>query len=85
VQGGPFDCSVDPDVTSGFLADHEATNNRVVDNILRNNGLHVDPATPFAFAASDLALLTVGDHGNCYAGNVFGTSFSLIGVLPPCP
>ena len=84
VQGGPFDCSVDPDVTPGFLADQEATNNRVVDNIVQNNGGNVDPSSPFAFAASDLALLTAGDHGNCYAGNKFGTFFSLIGVLPAC-
>jgi len=85
VQGGPFDCSVDPDVTPGFVAASEATNNRVVDNLLRNNGQNADPAEPFAFAASDLALLTAGDHGNCFAGNVFATSFSLIGVLPSCP
>jgi len=83
VQGGPFDCAVDPDVTPGFVADSEATSNRVVDNVLRNNG--TDPgATPFDFAASDLGLLTAGDHGNCYAGNQFGTSFSVIGVLPAC-
>jgi hypothetical protein len=85
VQGGPFDCGVDPDVTPGFVAKSEAAANRIVDNVLRNNGTNVDPTTPFAFAASDLALLTVGDHANCYAGNVFGTAFSLIGVLPACP
>jgi parallel beta-helix repeat protein len=85
VQGGPFDCNRDPDVTPGFVADHEATNNRVVDNIVRNNGTNPDPATPFGFAASDLGLLTGGDHGNCYAGNQFGTFFSLIGTLPACP
>jgi parallel beta-helix repeat protein len=84
VQGGPFDCAVDPQVTPGFVAASEATNNRVVDNILRNNGTNPDPATPFAFAASDLGLLTAGDHGNCYAGNVFGTFFSVIGILPAC-
>jgi hypothetical protein len=75
---------VDPQVTPGFVAASEATNNRVVDNILRNNGTNPDPATPFAFAASDLGLLTAGDHGNCYAGNVFGTFFSVIGILPAC-
>ncbi len=84
VQGGPFDCAVDPEVTPGFVADSEATNNRVVDNVLRNNGTNPDPATPFAFAASDLGLLTGGDHGNCYAGNQFGTFFSVIGILPAC-
>jgi len=84
VQGGPFNCEKDPDVTPGFIADNEATNNRVVDNFLRNNGTNPEPTSPFAFAASDLALLTAGDHGNCYADNEFGTFFSVIGVLPPC-
>ena len=84
VQGGPFDCAVDPDVTPGFVLGNEATTNRVVDNLLRNNGKNTDPTTPFAFAASDLALLTSGDHGNCYAGNVFGTFFSLIGPPRTC-
>jgi len=85
VQGGPFDCGVDPDVTPGFVAKSEAVGNRILDNILRSNGTNVDPTTPFAFAASDLALLTAGDHGNCYKGNVFSTAFSLIGALPACP
>jgi len=85
VQGGPFDCAVDPTVTPGFIATHEAMNNRIADNVVRNNGLAPDPASPFAFAASDLGLLTSGAHGNCYAGNVFGTSFSFIGPLPACP
>ncbi len=84
VQGGPFDCSVDPTVTPGFVAANEATGNRVLDNLLRNNGTNANPAEPFAFAASDLALLTAGDHGNCYAGNVFATFFSTLGVLPAC-
>jgi parallel beta-helix repeat protein len=84
VQGGPFDCSVDPNVTPGFVALSEATSNSIEDNVLHANGLSPDPASPFAFAASDLGLLTAGDHGNCYAGNVYSTSFSLIGTLPPC-
>jgi hypothetical protein len=50
-----------------------------------NNGTNPNPADPFAFTAADLGLLTFGDHGNCYADNVFTTAFSLIGVLPPCP
>jgi parallel beta-helix repeat protein len=87
VQGGPFDCAVDPDVTGhpGFVAASEATGNGVADNVLRRNGTSVDPAEPFAFAASDLALLTAGDHGNCFAGNTYETFFSVIGVLPACP
>jgi len=83
--GGPFDCSVDPEVTPGFVADNEATNNRIVENLLANNGTNPDPTSPFVFAASDLGLLTTDDHGNCYAGNVFATFFSTLGVLPPCP
>ena len=84
VLGGPFDCGVDPEVTPGFVADGEATNNRVVDNVLRNDGTNPDPSAPFAFATSHLGLLTGADHGNCYAGNQFGTFFSLIGLLPAC-
>jgi len=84
VQGGPFDCSVDPTVTPGFVALSEATDNRIEDNVLTSNGLDPDPASPFSFAASDLGLLTAGDHGNCYAGNAYSTSFSLIGALPTC-
>jgi hypothetical protein len=85
VSGGPFDCSVDPDITLGFLLDNAASNNRVVENVVVNNGTTPDPGNPFAFAASDLALLTLGDNGNCYAGNIFATFFSTLGVLPPCP
>jgi len=85
VGGGPFDCAVDPEVTPGFVAGSEATGNRVVDNVVRNNGTNPDPTSPFAFAASDLGLLTAGDHGNCFAGNTFGTSFSAFGLLPACP
>jgi parallel beta-helix repeat protein len=87
VSGGPFDCSVDPDVVAnpGFVADHEASNNRVVENLLVNNGTNPDPTNPFSFTASDLGLLVLGDHGNCYAGNIFATFFSTLGVLPPCP
>jgi parallel beta-helix repeat protein len=85
VGGGPFDCAVDPDVTPGFAALHEATGNRIADNVVRGNGANPDPAEPFAFAASDLALLTTGDHGNCFAGNDYATAFSLIGFLPACP
>jgi parallel beta-helix repeat protein len=85
VLGGPFDCSVDPEVTPGFVADSEATNNRVVENQVTGNGTNPDPTSPFAFAASDLGLLTAGDHGNCYAGNIFTTFVSSLGLLPPCP
>ena len=76
VGGGPFDCSVDTDVINhpGFAAASEATNNRVADNIVRGNGGNTAPAEPFAFAASDLALLASGPHDNCYAGNVFDRS-----------
>ena len=87
VLGGPFDCSVDPEVADSpeFLLDQEASNNQVIGNELVNNGTNPNPSDPFAFTASDLGLLTFGDHGNCYADNVFTTFFSLLGVLPPCP
>lgn len=86
VFGGPFDCGSDPEVTPGFIQDSRASNNRVVGNQLANNGGNADPDTnPFAFTASDLGLLTINDHGNCYADNTFSTSYSTLGVLPPCP
>ncbi len=85
VAGGPFDCSVDPTVTPGFVALNEARGNRIEDNVVQGNGGHPDPTSPFAFAAADLALLTGGVNGNCYEGNVFGTAFSLLGMLPACP
>ncbi len=86
VLGTPFDCFTgsDPTITPEFLADQAATDNAVVDNVLVNNGTNPDPLHPFAFAAADLTLLSL-EPSNCYAGNVFTTFFSIIGVLPPCP
>jgi len=85
VSGGPFDCGVDPEISDGFLLDQAASNNRISENVVVNNGTNVDPANPFFFAASDLALLTLGENGNCYEGNLFATFFSTLGILPPCP
>ncbi|HXK24795.1 MAG TPA: right-handed parallel beta-helix repeat-containing protein [Myxococcota bacterium] len=85
VLGTPFDCSTDPEITPGFVADSAASNNRVVGNVVTGNGAVSDPSNPFDFARSDLGLLTLGDHGNCYADNVYTTFFSTLGVLPPCP
>ena len=86
VLGTPFDCFTgsDPTITPEFLADQAATDNAVVDNVLVNNGTNPDPLHPFAFAAADLTVLSL-EPSNCYAGNVFTTFFSIIGVLPPCP
>src|SRR5579871_1802931 len=84
-QGGPLDCTVDPHVSPGFLADNTASQNRVTGNELTSNGAHPDPTNPFAFAAGDIALLTSGPNGNCFAGNQFSTFFSSLGFLPPCP
>jgi len=83
-SGGPYDCTLDPEVSPGFLADQGASGNRVVDNTLVANGTNPDPG-PFAFAASDLALLTLDDEGNCFQGNAYSTWFSLLGSLPACP
>jgi hypothetical protein len=80
-----FDCALDPSVSPGFLLDHEATHNRVIDNVLIGNGTRPDPAHPFSVFASDIALLTGGDHGNCFRGNELETVASLLGVLPECP
>jgi len=85
VSGGPFDCTVDPEVSLGFVLDSAASNNRVVENVVVNNGTNPDPTHPFSFVASDLALVTDGDNGNCYAGNLFTTLFSTLGFLPECP
>ena len=67
----------------------EAIADRIVENLLVNNGTAPDPTSPFAFAASDLGLLTLPDaHGNCYQGNLFTTSFFLSAIgspLPACP
>jgi hypothetical protein len=82
--GTPFSCSVDPSVPPGFIADHEASGNRVIDNTFVENGTNPDPTNPFSIFASDIGLLTGGDHGNCFSGNAFTTFFSLIGVLPEC-
>jgi len=85
VSGGPFDCSLDPEVTPGFVLDHEASNNQVIENVVVNNGTNPDPGNPFAPLASDLLLATTGDHDNCYEGNLFTTFFSTLGILPSCP
>lgn len=86
VLNTPFDCFTgsDPTITPEFLADQSATRNTVINNELDNNGTNPDPAHPFAFAASDLTLLSFEDS-NCYAGNRFATFFSIIGALPTCP
>lgn len=84
VSGTPFDCSVDPDMSPGFIADHEATGNQVIDNIVTGNGTNPNPDHPFSVFASDMALLTAGEHGNCYSGNLFDTVVSLLGILPEC-
>jgi Right handed beta helix region len=83
LAGTRFDCAVNPRVTSEFLADQAATNNRVVGNLLTSNGVS-PPPSPFAFAAGYLTLLSFGT-GNCFARNSFAKSFSIVGVLPPCP
>ena len=84
VAGGPFDCGVDPGISLGFLGDQEATNNRVRGNVITGNGGNPDPNHPFSPFASDIILLTDGDHGNCFSGNQFDSSVSLLGVLPEC-
>ena len=84
LAGGPLDCSSDPRVSPGFVLDNAASNNRVLRNRLRNNGTNPAPTNPFAFAASDIALLTLGDNGNCFQGNTFTRFFSTLGFLPAC-
>jgi len=91
--GTPFQCPppfgfpgipYDPTITPEFLADQAASNNRVEGNeILGNAG--DPPGPPFGGFAADVTLLTFGDNGNCYEGNLFDTYYSTLGVLPPCP
>jgi parallel beta-helix repeat protein len=102
-QGTPQQCCEEPGqqdcdqntLKPGFLADQAAENNRVVENVLINNGTNPVPH-PFSFAAADLTLITVPDtHGNCYEDNsISATFFSLIDLLlgnpppwspPSCP
>lgn len=65
------------------LIGQKARNKRVV----LDNGTNPLPSHPFAPFAADLILLTLGDWGNCFAGNVPETltSVSFLGFLPPCP
>jgi len=86
--GTPFDCSLDPSIPPGFLVDQFSANNQVKENTLVDNGTNPDPSNPFAFAASDLGLLTLPppnppDHGNCYEDNVYTSFFSFFFSDPP--
>jgi hypothetical protein len=85
VLGTSYDCTLDPDISPEFVADQAASNNRVVENVLINNGTNPDPSNPFGFAAADFTLLSFADNGNCYEDNFFSTFFSTLGLLPPCP
>jgi parallel beta-helix repeat protein len=90
-QDTPFDCSKDDDVTPEFLAGQAAENNRVVGNVLVENGTKPnpdppEPPNPFAPFAADLTLLTVPPplpplHGNCYEENEFETYFSFFDTV----
>jgi parallel beta-helix repeat protein len=85
VGGSDFACDVDPTVTPEFLLDSFATNISSIDNVLDGNGLLPDPSHPFAFVASDIALLSFSpDH--CFRGNVYSTLFQLLtGTVNTCP
>ena len=84
VQGTPFDCLSDGDISEEFLADEQASENTVTGNTLINNGTNPDADNPFGFAAADFILLSLGS-GNCYEDNDYATVFSTFGILPPCP
>ena len=84
--GGPFDCCGGSRGDAGLRGRQrglEQPGGRTTSS--RTTGPTRIRPIPFAFTASDLGLLTLGDHGNCYAGNAFATFFSTLGVLPPCP
>jgi len=80
VLGTPFACDVDPSVTPEFVADSAPSHNQIRGNNMIANGNAPDPG-PFAFAASDFALVTLEDEGNCYQDNQYQTA---AGTLPPC-
>jgi parallel beta-helix repeat protein len=89
VSGTPYDCfaGTDPTITPEFLADQSAKDNRVIENVLINNGTVAGPPTPempFAPYAADLTLLSL-EFSNCYADNLYSTSFWFFGALPTCP
>ncbi len=86
VFGTDFSCDLDPTVTVEFIGDSIAQGNRVVGNTVIDNATNPDPSDPFAFAASDMGLLSLG-LGNCFADNIFGTFYSAFGppVPPECP
>jgi len=75
-----FSCAVDPTITDEFLADEGAENNRVVGNVLVNNG--TSASGPLFFLAADLTLLSPAERGNCYEDNVY-TTFFPPGLVPP--
>ena len=92
VNGTPYDCSLDPDISLPFLADQAATDNAVLDNVLINNGndpnvgLPPGQDNPFAPFAADLTLLSL-EFSNCYRGNLYTSSiwFPYFAPLPVCP
>ena len=99
VDGSPYACDLDPTITPEFIADQTAINNRVIGNVVINNGLNPDVTHPFIFASSDLSLVTdypyfteMSGLTNCYADNEYNSSFSFFfatglfpyGYLPPC-
>ena len=49
-----------------------------------DNGTNADPKHPFAFAASDVTLISL-ETSDCYADNAFTTFFSRIGFPPARP
>lgn len=84
VVGTPFACEADASVTEAFLEDQSATGNRTVRNAFVRNGLEPGSDNPFAFAASDLGLLSGTPGGNCFEENDHSESYSLTGSLPAC-
>lgn len=74
VGGSGFDCSINPPVVEPAPND-----NTFIGNTVTGNGSS-PPAGPFAALASDILLL--GGTGNCYSGNIYGTSVP--GSLPVC-
>jgi parallel beta-helix repeat protein len=73
-------CLLDPTTCESLDVEPNPDGNRILNNIATGNGGSPDPSVP-TLLAKDLVWDSSGQD-NCWAGNVFGTSFPM--DLPPC-
>jgi parallel beta-helix repeat protein len=83
VFGTPFSCLIDPG-PPGFLDDESSSFNRIIGNVLINNGNNVPDGHSFAFAAGDISIVTAFDRFNCVLDNILTKPiFTFFGGPPP--